>query len=328
MSNRLPLLSIIIPVYNLQDYIVHALDSVYSQQADSSLFEVIVVDDGSKDESLRVITDYAASHENMVVHSQENGGVSKARNVAMDIAKGEYITFLDGDDRFAEGSLDRLFDAIRRPQQADVIYCRTFRLYPTGEVETHLWQRHFTPVQVYDGNDMINARYLNGGSVCGGLYRTEYIRSQQLSFAEGVANAEDTIFNYILYSRNPKIRFEDIRLNLIIVREGSASRSPSIERVARFQNNIIYLMEYRDSHDMTRQEREIVDMAVYNSITQATNMYIKNGGEDVGFMINVLRLKNILPLRIRRMPLKDLLRLCCLNYCYPLFFRLFRKPKK
>lgn len=87
-------------------------------------------------------------------------------------------------------------------------------------------------------------------------------------------------------------------------------------------------MEYRDSHDMTRQEREIVDMAVYNSITQATNMYIKNGGEDVGFMINVLRLKNILPLRIRRMPLKDLLRLCCLNYCYPLFFRLFRKPKK
>lgn len=324
MSNRFPLLSIIIPVYNLQDYIVQALDSVYSQQADASLFEVIVVDDGSKDESLRVMTDYAALHENMVVHSQENGGVSKARNVAMDIAKGQYITFLDGDDRFAEGSLARLFDAIRRPQQADVIYCRTFRLYPTGEIETHLWQRHFTPTQVYDGNDMINSQYLNGGSVWGGLYRTEYIRSQQLSFAEGVANAEDTIFNYILYSRNPQVRFEDIRLNLITVREGSASRSPSIERVARFQSNITYLMKYRDSHELVGMERKIIDEAIYNAIIYATRMYKSTGGKDIQYIKGILKITEVLPLQIHRKHKYQLLRLFILNHSYSLFFHFLR----
>lgn len=322
-----PLLSIIIPVYNLQEYIVQALDSIFLQNVDTSLFEVIIVDDGSKDNSLDLIKEYASSYDNIIVKSQNNGGVSKARNVALNLATGLYVTFLDADDRFAENSLTRLFEIILQSVESDVIYCRSYVLYPSGIKESHLWQRHFTTKKIYNGKDIIKLQYLNGGSVCGGLYRTEYIHSQQLAFAEGVANAEDTIFNYILYSRNPKISFADIPLNLVTVREGSASRSDSIERVVKYRNNMSYLLAYRENRILSNEEREIVDMATYHSIVCAIGMYIRSGGKDSNYIAHLLNLKEILPLRIKHLNLNQLVKIFILNYCYSLYFLLMKIQK-
>ena len=322
-----PLLSIIIPVYNLQDYVVKALDSIYDQNEDEKLFEVIVVDDGSTDNSLAVITEYAIRHTNIHVYTQPNGGVSRARNLALQQVNGYYLTFLDADDRFANNSLSQLFRLIQGTSSADVFYCRTFVLYPSGEKESHLWQYHFNTEKPYDGNDMIAFHYVNGGSVWGGLYRTSYIREQQLSFAEDVANAEDTIFNYILYSRNPRIMFADIRLNNITVREGSASRSGSIARAKRYENNIAYLIVYRHRRTMNKEEREMIDIATYHSISCAVNMYVKSGGKNYKDMSRILRLKEVLPLRINRLKRDQLLKVFLLNHCFPLYFLLIKMLK-
>lgn len=91
-----PHISVIIPVYNAETTLNKCVDSVLMQQyAD---FEVILVDDGSKDRSLQICEEYARRNSRVTVIHKENGGVSSARNAALEIAKGERILFLDADD--------------------------------------------------------------------------------------------------------------------------------------------------------------------------------------------------------------------------------------
>lgn len=93
-----PGLSIIIPVYNAEEYIKESLKSVYAQNLDS--FEVICVDDGSTDHSAEIIHELQNEHSNLILYQQENQGPSAARNSGLKLAKGDYVFFLDNDDTF------------------------------------------------------------------------------------------------------------------------------------------------------------------------------------------------------------------------------------
>ena len=86
-------LSIIIPVYNLGDYIAGCLDSILTQDVSDRLYEIILVDDGSTDMGPEIMRRYSSSHGNIRLISKLNGGVSSARNKGMEIARGRFITF-------------------------------------------------------------------------------------------------------------------------------------------------------------------------------------------------------------------------------------------
>ncbi|MDD2425868.1 MAG: glycosyltransferase family A protein [Bacteroidales bacterium] len=97
-----PFLTIIIPVYNVENYIVRCLESVLGQ--DYSDFELILSDDGSTDNSGRICDEYSARDSRIMVIHKENGGAASARNAALNIARGTYITFVDADDSLGPGS--------------------------------------------------------------------------------------------------------------------------------------------------------------------------------------------------------------------------------
>ncbi len=103
-------LSIIVPVYNVEKYIHACLESIYRQGLDEKCFEVIIVNDGTMDGSMRVIEDLLALHSNIIVISQENQGLSVARNNAMKIAQGKYILMPDSDDLIIDYSVKPLLD--------------------------------------------------------------------------------------------------------------------------------------------------------------------------------------------------------------------------
>ena len=88
--------SIIVPVYNTEQYIHQCIDSVLHQEFKD--FELLLVNDGSKDKSLTICKEYAKKHSCIQVIDQENGGPSKARNTGLEHAQGKYILFLDSDD--------------------------------------------------------------------------------------------------------------------------------------------------------------------------------------------------------------------------------------
>ncbi|MBR3831197.1 MAG: glycosyltransferase family 2 protein [Muribaculaceae bacterium] len=101
-------LSIIIPIYNVPDYLRECLNSVYSQAKDN--WEIILVNDGSTDNSGDICDEYKKKYSNTIVIHKENGGLSDARNAGIEIAKGEYIYFLDSDDWLAPNAIQTLLD--------------------------------------------------------------------------------------------------------------------------------------------------------------------------------------------------------------------------
>lgn len=100
-------ISVIVPVYNVEDYIEECLDSILSQ--DEKDIEVVCVNDGSTDDSLKLLEEYRRKDNRIIIISQENKGLAEARNSGIKAAKGEYIFFLDSDDKLAECALSKLY---------------------------------------------------------------------------------------------------------------------------------------------------------------------------------------------------------------------------
>ena len=122
-----PVVSVIIPVYNMEQFLNACVDSVLSQTYPS--LEIILVNDGSKDNSPAICEEIAKEHHQVVLIHQENRGVSVARNTGMQQATGKYLMFLDADDRLPEGAVKALIEAAEQ-NNADMTIGR---IYPNGK---------------------------------------------------------------------------------------------------------------------------------------------------------------------------------------------------
>lgn len=162
-------LTIIIPVYNVEQYVEKCIRSCAEQNLASDQYEIIVVNDGSTDNSLEIATNVSEEYPNVSVYSQENKGLSGARNTGVKLAKGDYIWFIDSDDWIEPDCLKRLYDLCSE-NQLDLLHFQRFVVetdqskrqirYPStpGVVDgAFLWKNHLvaTPIQLY----MINRRF-------------------------------------------------------------------------------------------------------------------------------------------------------------------------
>lgn len=111
-------ISIIMPVYNSEEYVSQAIESILSQTYEN--FELILIDDGSKDNSGKICDQFARKDERVLVIHQENAGISAARNRGLQIARGEYITFADNDDEFSYNLLEDNY-LLAKKNDADIV---------------------------------------------------------------------------------------------------------------------------------------------------------------------------------------------------------------
>lgn len=107
-------LSIIVPIYGVEQYLRKCIDSLLAQDIPSSDYEIILVDDGSPDKCPQICDEYAAAHENIRVIHRENGGLSAARNSGIEVAQGEYLMFVDSDDYIEPNVLEGLLSQMER----------------------------------------------------------------------------------------------------------------------------------------------------------------------------------------------------------------------
>ena len=132
---NLPLVSVVIPVYNVEKYLSDCLESVLQQNFEG--MEIFCVDDCSTDGSRDILDQYAARDKRIrIIRYEKNGGLSYARNQAMKQAKGQYIFFLDSDDMMAEGAIQVLYERASS-QWLDVLGFETENVYPELFNEAH-----------------------------------------------------------------------------------------------------------------------------------------------------------------------------------------------
>lgn len=217
-----PLISVILPVYNMETYLSRCLDSVLNNTYHN--LEVICIDDGSRDASLEILHRYEGNDSRVIVISKENGGVSSARNAGLNRATGEYVCFVDSDDYVHPQYFELLFRALQETG-LEISACQPMILDSEGIAET---PEDFT----YDP-DALNVcsvaevfKTENLMAFCWGkLIRSTLVKDR--SFDENLGFAEDTVF-FAEVCRNETVKQVAVLsypLYYYVQREGSAVKN-------------------------------------------------------------------------------------------------------
>lgn len=221
-------ISVIIPAYNAEHTIDRAVGSLLIQDFDE--LEIIIVDDGSTDGTFAVCEELADSDIRIRLVRKENGGVSSARNAGLDVARGEYVMFLDADDVLHQGALGELYEkgldlvvgGFEKVSGSSVTYsCRPSR---EGKFADEEGLCRFL--------DAVIARkhcYLLNSS-CFKLYRRALLQEAGLRFDSGLDYGEDKIFVFSFLSHAEKVKTVDSVVYSYIIHEGSLSSDESSDR--------------------------------------------------------------------------------------------------
>lgn len=190
-----PKVSIVIPCYNAEKYIARCLNSVFAQTFED--FEAIVVDDGSSDSSLEVLSGFKDTR--LKVVGKINGGASSARNAGLDIARGEWIAFVDIDDSLKPDALDSMLRLAQ--DRCDVVFAG-FEKYENGMLKNRipeLRERPATPLEL--ARELFApSDYSYLGFPWGKLFRRSVIEENHIRFDETIKYNEDRLFTFTFLS--------------------------------------------------------------------------------------------------------------------------------
>lgn len=230
--------SIIIPYYNADRYIARMLDSLLVQDLPKDNYEIIVVDDGSKEEPI-VLKEYVHRFPNIIYVRQENSGPGTSRNRGMDIAKGEYLFFCDSDDFIAENILGNLYD-IAHNRSLDMLFFNVPRI-PVNEAIINP-KRNIDNVVVYPTGLDYFARpiekFISMGP-CQYIINLAFIRKYNLSFPPDMIMNEDACFLIDAILVSQKTAKVDVDVYFYIQNPNSLRFSGKVLKAEKHTNNIL-----------------------------------------------------------------------------------------
>jgi glycosyltransferase involved in cell wall biosynthesis len=255
-------LSLIIPVYNVATYIADCLSSIAAQALEGC--EVVLVDDGSTDDSVRVIEQYLQDHPQAnwhIVH-KPNGGLSSARNYGLKFAHGDYVWFIDSDDMLAESAVQRLM-ALIQTQPVDTVVFGYQRFVDTPE-PTLLPN---LPNKAQSGNDFLAAIFSRQRESYAWSFITKraiYL-DESVSFPEG-RNYEDMATTYQIAYFSRTVVLSDQPLYLYRDREGSISNRVSGQHANDLFANLADCQRFFSQHRSAAYAEHFGDFAAYYAL--------------------------------------------------------------
>ncbi len=197
--------SIIIPIYDSEKYLARCIDSVLCQTSPD--FELILIDDGSKDKSADICMEYAKKDKRVKYVRQENAGVSAARNNGIKIARGEYIGFVDSDDEICPEMYETLLSAAAK-SCADVVICDAVTVYSNGENEEDTLP--CVPSEKFINKNELKPEQLlyMAGAAWRCIYKKTLFDDENIRFPVGIKLSEDRIFNILAMGHSNGIYYE------------------------------------------------------------------------------------------------------------------------
>ncbi len=231
---REPFISVIIPVYNAEKYLHKGLDSVINHTYNN--LEIILIDDGSTDKSSEICDEYASKDSRIIVKHKENGGVSSARNAALDLIKGEYVAFVDSDDYVEPDYIEYLYRLIY-DSNANISCCQ-FSMFDENGNQKRIPNKQEKNVIIGNEECFRYLIYNDDNYSWGKLFETrlfKHIRYRGKSF-------DDTLTVYKIFAKCEKLVIgEKVKYNYLY-RKNSICHSIDIQKMER----IIGYIEHRD----------------------------------------------------------------------------------
>lgn len=232
-------LSIIIPVYGVEQYIEKCLRSVFKQDVPDTEYEVILINDGTKDNSWDITKKICKNHLNVVLYEQENQGLSAARNKGLSLAKGEYVWFVDSDDWIDENCLSTLLSCVEGNdvlalssmyEEGDWSKIKKYKVSENVQDKlSYMEQDHPTPAQFY---------------IC----KREFIENYNISFTVGIKH-EDCLFTPIVIAQSRKFAIYHKPVYHFLKRPNSITTVIDCKRGYDYCYIIENLYNYRDKID-------------------------------------------------------------------------------
>lgn len=281
-------ISVIIPVYNVGELLRNSVESILAQRDDNC--EIIIVDDGSTDNSGVICDEYSYLPGVRIIH-KENGGLSSARNAGIDVAKGDYLLFLDSDDYLRPGSIGLLNSLIHRPGKFDFIQ---FRYDEASDYSDNVGVKYPEDLFELGGRrQMFEQKFALGGigaSACTKLINRDVFGS--LRFKEGIIH-EDEQFTINLINRADRALYISNPLYVYVQRPGSIITS----RFSRKRLDIIPVLEEQFTILQTCGYADLADRVRNNLFTMMCVMYAEARRCDMHECVNEIQteIKAILP---------------------------------
>ncbi len=201
------MISVIIPIYNVEKYLTKCIESVINQTYKN--LEIILVNDGSTDNSKEIIDKYSSIDSRIKVINKKNGGLSDARNVGIELAKGEYITFLDSDDWIELNMYEKLYKYIKQ-ENADIVQCSYQKVYDE-EVNN---QKNKEEVNIMSGEKSLYNLGEKTVVVWNKIYKRELFND--IRFPKGKYHEDEFTIYKVLYKAN---KIVDLNLPLVYYRQ-------------------------------------------------------------------------------------------------------------
>ena len=318
--------SIILPVYNVEKYIRKCLESVVKQSYTD--YELIVVNDGSKDNSGAICDEFSKKYSNITVLHIPNGGVSHARNVALSKAKGEYVWFIDSDDYLEPDSLQLLATYVDAHTDLDLLI---FDANVVDEEGKHIekLESNLPCEKAFDFDSQRKLLFANT-SLWNRIYRMDIIKNEALAFEEKITIAEDLLFNYKYLLKANKIYYEKYALYYYVQRQNSAmtgaGKNKDVQKV--FELLIQY---YKEKELYTKYRDEIEYLAIYHYYLVTCIRMIRSGVQKecvtVAKWFKEQHINRIFGNKyVRQMALKHIVLILLLRLrCYKIISLLFNK---
>ncbi|MBR3256388.1 glycosyltransferase [Candidatus Saccharibacteria bacterium] len=210
-----PLISIVVPVYNVENYILKCLNSLIKQNYKQ--IEIILVDDGSTDESGKICDEFKEKDDRIRVFHKKNGGLSSARNYGIKKAKGDIIAFVDSDDYVKDVFVLDLYRGMQAGN-ADIVICG----YNNEKPKSETISGKEATIRLLTKQENIDIISWNK------LYKKKLFTDNNIFFPEGKKH-EDTLTTYKLISKAKKVTYIDESLYIYVERKGSITASEKIE---------------------------------------------------------------------------------------------------
>lgn len=236
-------LSVIIPCYNCAPVIVRCLDSI-----DCPDSEILVINDGSKDNIEEVMAQYMVSHPNVRLINKPNGGVSSARNLGINEAKGKYISFIDADDYIVRGGMERIV-RIAEENNADIVKFKSINISDTSPQDMSSVADIPIQIEKTTGVGVLQRHDISDYIVWDGIYSRSLLMDNNIRFMTDVSLHEDDTFMGMLYCHANIVVVTDLRLyRYVLLSSFSSTHNQDIAKQRNLIRSGLLATHYRGQY--------------------------------------------------------------------------------